>query len=73
MSDLFSTSYDYYDADLAAPRTLSVTHICDGEEVVTGGADGQVWIATFATKLAADAFVRWCVEFGKSYAGQRRV
>jgi hypothetical protein len=72
MPDLFSTSVDCYDADLAAPNTLTVTHIFDGEEVVTGGADGQIWIATFATRLAADAFVRWCQEFEKTYAGRRR-
>lgn len=39
------------------PSSLSVTHICDGEEVVTGGDDGQTWVATFASRLAADMFL----------------
>lgn len=38
--------------------TLTVTHICDGEEVVTGGADGQQWVATFATARHAEFFVK---------------
>lgn len=38
-------------------NTLAVTHIFDGEEVVTGGTDGQVWIATFANASAAEGFV----------------
>lgn len=38
-------------------NSLSVTHICDGEEVVTGGEDGQVWVATFAVAETADKFV----------------
>lgn len=37
--------------------TLDVTHIFEGEEVVTGGDDGQVWIATFADKRVAERFV----------------
>jgi hypothetical protein len=40
-----------------SPSTLAVTHIYDGEEVVTGGHDGQVYIATFACEKAAAAFV----------------
>lgn len=39
------------------PETLSVTHICDGEEVVTGGDDGQQWIATFADATTAELFI----------------
>ena len=35
------------------PETLAVTHIFDGEEVVTGGPDGQTHVATF--KRASDA------------------
>lgn len=38
-------------------RTLAVTHIYDGEEVVSGGTDGQVWVATFASAVEADRFV----------------
>jgi hypothetical protein len=37
--------------------TLMITHICDGAEVVQGGDDGQAWVATFATRLAAQQFV----------------
>jgi hypothetical protein len=37
--------------------TLLITHICDGAEVVQGGDDGQAWIATFATRPAAQQFV----------------
>lgn len=36
------------------PSTLGVTHIFDGEEVVTGGDYGQVWIATFADPSATE-------------------
>lgn len=39
------------------PATLGVTHICAGEEVVTGGADGQVWVATFADPRTANLFL----------------
>lgn len=38
-------------------HTLSRTHICDGEEVVSGGEDGQTWIATFADSRMAAYFV----------------
>lgn len=41
-----------------AGHTLGVTHICGGEEVVTGGIDGQVYIATFVSHEAAELFVR---------------
>jgi hypothetical protein len=39
------------------PSTLYVTHIFEGEQVVRGGEDGQVWVATFASRLQADLFV----------------
>jgi hypothetical protein len=42
---------------LVSPGTLSVTHIFEGEEVVTGGEDGQVWIATFASAPEARIWV----------------
>lgn len=38
-------------------ETLSVTHICDGQEIVTGGDDGQSWVASFASRMAAEMFV----------------
>lgn len=40
--------------------TLSVTHIFDGEEVVTGGANGQTWVATFCDPGLAQIFVEYC-------------
>lgn len=40
-----------------AVSTLSVTHVFDGEEAVTGGEDGQVWVATFAEAAEARNFV----------------
>lgn len=54
------------------PETLSVTHIFDGEEVVTGGDDGQVWIATFANKAVAESFCDQQRQY-RSVAGERRV
>ena len=38
-------------------KTLYVTHIFDGEEVVRGGEDGQAWIATFASSAEATKFI----------------
>ena len=46
------TKFAWVDVD-----TLTATHIFDGEEVVLGGEDGQVWIATFASRSEADGFV----------------
>lgn len=45
---------------VAAPvETLSITHIFDGEEVVTALVDdGPVWIATFGSYSEADEFVK---------------
>jgi hypothetical protein len=40
--------------------TLGITHIFDGEEVVTGGVDGQVWIATFSCPVLARMFITGC-------------
>lgn len=37
--------------------TLAVTHIFDGQEVVTGGDDGQAWVATFASAREAKRYV----------------
>lgn len=54
---------------LVTPETLSVTHIFDGEEVVTGGPDGLVWVATFASRNAAEHFVWYCVERNKTFEG----
>lgn len=41
-------------------NTLSVTHVFDGEEIVTGGEDGQTWVATFGTAMLAQMFVTSC-------------
>lgn len=41
------------------PLTLTVTHICEGEEVVTGGDEGQVWVATFADAFEALKFIAY--------------
>jgi hypothetical protein len=38
-------------------ETLSITHVCDGAEVVVGDEDGQAWVATFATRITAQQFV----------------
>jgi len=38
-------------------ETLSITHICDGEEVITGGDDGQTYVATFAHRWTANVFI----------------
>jgi hypothetical protein len=38
-------------------RTLFITHICDGEEVVMGGDDGQVYIGSFCDKGQAESFI----------------
>lgn len=48
---------------------LSITHICDGEEVVTGGEDGQTYIATFGSHEMAELFVSWC----NSHSGPNRI
>lgn len=39
--------------------TLAITHVFSGEEVVTGGDDGQAWVASFADPLEARLFVDW--------------
>jgi len=39
-------------------HTLSVVHVFAGENVVTGGEDGQGWVASFADQNAANDFVR---------------
>jgi hypothetical protein len=54
------------------PSTLSVTHICDGEEVITGGDDGQVWIGTFADRSMAAHFVNYAKAHLFHVNGERR-
>lgn len=55
---------------LCQPDTLYITHVFDGEEVVRGGITGQVWVATFASAIAAEHFIRYCVEHQKTFAGR---
>lgn len=54
------------------PSTLGVTHICDGQEVVTGGDDGQTWIATFADRSMAAHFVNYAKAHLLHVNGERR-
>jgi hypothetical protein len=56
-------------AEPATPDTLAVVNICDGKHIVTGGPDGQIWVATFASAVAADHFVRYCVDQQKTFWG----
>lgn len=54
-------------------ETLSITHIFDGEEVITAGEDGQTWIATFASRGEAEEFVKSLkAEPGTIVVGERR-
>lgn len=54
------------------PETLSVTRICEGEHVVTGGDDGQVWIATFYCYSSANSFVLLAKNAGATIYGVRQ-
>lgn len=56
-----------------SPSTLTVTHIHDGEEVVTGGPDGQVWVATFADRHLAAWFVNAAKDHFFHIKGECRV
>lgn len=40
--------------------SLTVTHVYDGEEVVTGGPEGQAWVATFSSANLARMFITDC-------------
>jgi hypothetical protein len=57
---------------MVAPSTLEVTHVFEGEEVVTGGDDGQVWIATFASAQEARIWVDAMWDAGLPVQGLRR-
>jgi hypothetical protein len=57
--------------DLASPDTLTIENICESEHVVRGGPDGQTLVAVFYSKLAAEHFVRHCVEQQKTFSGVR--
>jgi hypothetical protein len=52
-------------------HTLTVTHIADGEEVVTGGEDGQAWVATFADPVEAKAYVKFRQDWSWMVAARR--
>ncbi len=51
--------------------TLYITHIYDGEEVVSGGRDGQAYVATFADIGEARQFVEYCLRTRESVAAER--
>ena len=59
------------DLVLVHPNTVRVTHIFDGEEAVTGGESGQIWVATFADRVAAEWFVKFANEQGVMLRGQQ--
>lgn len=54
------------------PTTLAITHVCDGEEVITGGHDGQTYIATFACEVAARAYIDLARTHLFAVKGERR-
>lgn len=56
--------------DLATPDTLRITQEHD-LWVTRGGPDGQLVVAAFVSKNAAEHFVRYCVEKQKTFAGVR--
>lgn len=58
---------------LCEPATLSVTHIYEGENVVTGGPDGQAWVATFASHDLAQVFVNSLKAAGMACFGMQPV
>jgi len=57
--------------DLAIPSTLIITSVQNDEHLVRGGDDGQLLVAVFASRNAAEHFVRYCVEQQKTFAGVR--
>ena len=52
--------------------TLAVTHIFDGEEVITGDDDGQVYVATFATKQEAERYIELKRKSGANALGVKQ-
>lgn len=73
MTDPLLSSKTSYQPWPEPVETLSITHIFDGEEVVTAGEDGQTWIATFACYLEADEFVKGLKAVpGTTVVGQRK-
>lgn len=52
--------------------TMTVTHIFDGEEVITAGEDGQVWVATFADPVTANVFVKLLKITSGTVKGERK-
>lgn len=53
------------------PSTLIVTHVFDGEEVVRGGDDAQVYIATFSDSEQAEKFIKLATAAGETVYGHR--
>lgn len=55
------------------PHTLTVTHVCDGENVVVGGEDGQTWVGTFAAEVTAQQFCEFMKVNPHGVYGERSV
>jgi len=52
--------------------TLTVTHIFDGEEVVTGGEDGQTWVGVFSNSFTANLFIALVKQSREAIYGERQ-
>ena len=57
--------------NLAAPNTLTITSVNEDEHIVRGGDDSQLLVAVFASRNAAEHWVRYCVEQQWTFAGVR--
>ena len=55
--------------ELCTPETLRITRLCETGHIVRGGPDGNTWVAIFASPIAAEHFVRYCVENQKTFGG----
>lgn len=54
------------------PNSLQITHIFDGEEIITGGNYGEIYIATFASRRGAEQYVEFCKANIITIFGERR-
>jgi hypothetical protein len=62
-----------YETVIVEASTLVITRVYCGEYVVTGGDDGQVYVATFADRVLAQAFLEWMQQTNNSCHGERAV